>query len=148
MQQRTCCIQYSHTHTHTQPFNSSPDFVWDNQGEPVPEETFTHSHLSWSSIIRYLLPSYITIHGILSVHFTRLTIFSTTSVQVFFGLHFGLASSTSYTIHFFTQSLSSFRSTYPYHRNLFAALPRLCHLILISPSTLYLELWHCTLNLG
>jgi len=21
------------------------DFVWDNLGEPVPEETFTHSHL-------------------------------------------------------------------------------------------------------
>jgi len=23
------------------------DFVWDNPCEPVPEETFTHSHLSW-----------------------------------------------------------------------------------------------------
>jgi len=32
-----------------QPFYGSPDFDWDNQGEPVPEETFTHSHLSWSS---------------------------------------------------------------------------------------------------
>jgi len=27
------------------------DFVRDNLGEPVPEETFTHSHSSWSSII-------------------------------------------------------------------------------------------------
>jgi len=31
------------------------DFVWDNLGEPAPEETFTHSHSSWSSIIPYLL---------------------------------------------------------------------------------------------
>ena len=37
------------------------DFVWDNLGEPVREETFTHSHSSWSSIIpicfRHLLRS-------------------------------------------------------------------------------------------
>jgi len=31
----------------------------------------------------------------------------------------GLAPSTSYSIHFCTQSLSSFRNTCPYHRNLF-----------------------------
>jgi len=31
------------------------DFVQDNPGEPVTEETFTHSHLSWSSIVPYLL---------------------------------------------------------------------------------------------
>jgi len=43
---------YIHTHTHTQPFYGSTDFVWDNLGEPVREETFTHSHLSWSSIVR------------------------------------------------------------------------------------------------
>jgi len=47
---------HAHTDTHTQPFYGSLDFVWDNLGEPVPEETFTHSHLSWSSIIPYLLP--------------------------------------------------------------------------------------------
>ena len=40
---------------HTQPFYGSLDFVRDNPGELVPEETFTHSHLSWSSIIPYLL---------------------------------------------------------------------------------------------
>jgi len=34
-----------HTHTHTLPFYCFMDFVWDNPGEPVPEETFTHSHL-------------------------------------------------------------------------------------------------------
>ena len=36
-------------HTHTQPFYGSVEFVLDNPGEPVPEETLTHSHSSWSS---------------------------------------------------------------------------------------------------
>ena len=44
-------VVQAHTHTHTQPFYSSMDFVRDNLGEPVPEETFTHSHLSWSPIV-------------------------------------------------------------------------------------------------
>jgi len=39
--------------------------------------------------------------------------------QFFFGLPLDLDPSISYSIHFFTQSLSSFRSTCPYHRNLF-----------------------------
>jgi len=45
--------------------------------------------------------------------------FSTVSLQVFFGLLLGLAPFTSYSIHFFTQSLSSFCSTCPFYRNLF-----------------------------
>jgi len=32
--------------TTLQPFYGSLDSVQDNPGEPVPEETFTHSHLS------------------------------------------------------------------------------------------------------
>ena len=56
---------HMHTHTHTQPFYGSLDFVQDNEGEPIPEETFTHSHLSWSSFIPHQLPPSITIHGIL-----------------------------------------------------------------------------------
>jgi len=51
------------------------DFIWDYPGEPVLEEPFTHSHLSWSSIISYLLPPSFTIHGILLVQFTCLTVF-------------------------------------------------------------------------
>jgi len=66
-------------HTHTQPFYGSMDFVRDNPGEPVPEETFTHSHLSWSSIIAYLLHLSTTIHGILPVQSTHLN-----DVTVFF----------------------------------------------------------------
>jgi len=45
--------------------------------------------------------------------------FCTASVQVFFGLPLDLALSTSYSIYFFTQSLSSFHSICPYHCNLF-----------------------------
>ena len=45
--------------------------------------------------------------------------FCTTSFHVLFGLPLGLESSTSYSTHFFTQSVSSFRSTCPYHHNLF-----------------------------
>jgi len=49
-------------------------FVWDYPGEPVPEETLTHPP-SWSSSSLYqLLPS-ITIHSILPVQITCLTIF-------------------------------------------------------------------------
>ena len=51
-------------------FYGSLDFVRDNLDEPVPEETFTHSHLSWSSIIPYLLPPSTTIYAILPVQFT------------------------------------------------------------------------------
>jgi len=60
---------------HTQPFYGSLDFVQDNPGEPVPEETFTKSHLSWSSVVSYLLPPSITIHGILSVQLKCLSVF-------------------------------------------------------------------------
>ena len=43
----------------------------------------------------------------------------TTSFQVLFGLPLGLEPSTSYSMHFFTQSSSSFRSTCPYQYSLF-----------------------------
>jgi len=45
--------------------------------------------------------------------------FCTTSYHVLFGLPLGLEPSTSYSIHFFKQSVSSFRSPCPYHRSLF-----------------------------
>ena len=45
--------------------------------------------------------------------------FCTTSFHVLFGLSLGMEPSTSYSIHFFTQSVSSFRSICPYHRSLF-----------------------------
>jgi len=60
--------------THIQLFNGSLDFVWDNLGELVPEETYTHSHLSRSSITPYLFPTSVTIHGTLSVQCACLTV--------------------------------------------------------------------------
>jgi len=45
--------------------------------------------------------------------------FCTTSLHVLFGLTLVLEPSTRYSMHFFTQSLSSFHNTFPYHRNLF-----------------------------
>jgi len=45
--------------------------------------------------------------------------FCTISLQVFFGLPLGLAPPTWYSVHFFTQSSSSFCNIFPYHRNLF-----------------------------
>jgi len=66
--------------------------------------------------------------------------FFTISLQVFFGIPLVLAPSTSYSIHFFTQSLSSFCNTCPYHCNLFC-----CSTEIMSSnpslSTLYLELY-------
>ena len=68
------CIRDSSEHTTTTTILWP--FVWDYLGEPIPEETFTHSP-SWSSSNRYqLLPS-TTIHRLASslFNFTYLTIF-------------------------------------------------------------------------
>ena len=64
----------AHTHTHTH--NHLTAFVRDNPGRPVPEETLTHSHPTWSLDILYHLAPFTTIHGILFVHFTCFTILS------------------------------------------------------------------------
>jgi len=121
-------------HTHTQPFYSSLDFVRDNPGEPVPEETFAHSHLSWSSIVPCLLHPSNTIHSILRIQFTCLTIFfHNLSPSFLCGLPLVLAPSTSYSIHFFTQSLSSFRNTCPYHRNLHKRFIKILPVCLCQP---------------
>jgi len=85
-------------------------------GELVSEETFTLSHLSWSSIVLYLLPPSTAIHSIHSVQFTCLTVFLHDLSPSPLG-PLGLASSTSYSIHFFIQSLSSFCNTCSYHSN-------------------------------
>jgi len=136
------------------------DSVPDNLGEAVPEETFTNSHLLWSSIIPYLLPSSFTIHGILPVQVTCLTVFfhnisssflwSTTWLVT---LHFIIDTFLYFTFYFFVLHVR-FHNKYissPNHCLLFAAhahiiaacfavVPKLRHLILVSHSTLYLEL--------
>jgi len=108
-------LRITHTHNHFMALWILFGITWVSQHQ---KKTLTHSHLSWSSIVPYLLHPSNMIHVILLVQFTCLS-FSTMSLQVFFGLPPGLASSTSYSIHFFIQLLSSFRSTCPYHCNLF-----------------------------
>jgi len=49
--QANVCVSSTLTHTHTHNHFMAVEFVRDNPGEPVPEETFTHSHLLWSSIV-------------------------------------------------------------------------------------------------
>ena len=122
---------HAHTHAHTQPFYGSLDFVRDNPSEPVPEETFTHSHISWSSIVCYLLPPSITIHGILPVQFTCLTFF-------FHNLSPSFLWSTSWpgTLHFILHTFlhpSSFFATHAHTiATCFAVVPRLCHQIQVQ----------------
>jgi len=99
----------THTQTHTQPFYDSLDYVWENPGDPVSEETY---HGDQSSIICFLHLLWSTPSNLFNL--CAWQSFSTISVQVFFGLPLGLSLSTLYCIHFFTQSLSSFRSTCPY----------------------------------
>jgi len=61
------CIYYCYNHFTT--------LCLGYTGEPLPEEIFTNSHLSWLSIILYQLPPSTAIHSILSVQFMCLTVF-------------------------------------------------------------------------
>jgi len=109
--------------------------VRDYLGRPVPEETLTHSHPSWSSDTLYQL------HLLRSIASSLFSLRSwqsslTTSLQVLFGLPLALGPSASYSMHFFTQSLSSFCSTCTYHRSLFccntsamSSIPKLSQLL-------------------
>jgi len=140
----TPCSQISDTptdNTLTQPFYGSVDFVWDNRGEPVTEETITHSHSSWSSIIPicflHLLQS------MASSLFNQrvLQSFSTISLQVFLlawhpPLHTPYISSSNHYLLFATHAHTI--------ATCFAVVPKLCHLNLVSLSTLYSELYFVT----
>ena len=113
-----------HTQARTHTHNHLTSLVRDNPGMPVTEETLTDSYPTWSSDIVYHLPPVTTIHGILFVQFTCLTILSNnlSPGPIWFSSWswaFNFILSASYSIHFFTQSSSSFRSTCPYQRSLF-----------------------------
>jgi len=113
---------------YTQPFNGPLDY---------PEETFTHSHASWSSDSIYQLIPSTTIHNIL-VQFTCLTV-------LFHNLSPGPLWSSSWygtlyfiLVHFFTESSSSFHNTRPYHCNLFFCSTEIMSSILSLSSAHYL----------
>jgi len=99
------------------PFYSSMDSVRETRTTRVSRYQKKHSptHTSWSSVIPYLLLPSLTIHNIFLFNLCAWQCFSRICLQVFFGLPLGLAPPTSYSI----QSLSSFRSICPYHRNVF-----------------------------
>ena len=101
-------------------------------------ETFTHSHTKSSSVL-YQPPPSAMIHSILPAQTMCFTVSSYNLYSSPLRLNLSLEPSTTYSIHFFTQSLSSFRNTCPYNRSLLVVVSRLCHLFLASLSTLYLE---------
>ena len=108
---------HTHTHIHTQPFNGFWSVIT-RVGQYQKKHSLTHTHPDHrTSLINFLH----LLRSIASSLFSLRTwqSFSTTSVQVLFGLPLGLEPSTSYYMHFFTQSSSSFHSTCPYHRSLF-----------------------------
>ena len=88
-----------------------PPFVQDYPGEPVLEETPTHHpdhhpiFISFFHLPRSIASSLFKLCAWQS--------FCTTSFHVLFGLPLGLEPSTLYSIHLFTLSVSSFRSTCP-----------------------------------
>jgi len=96
-------------------------FVQDYPGEPVPEETLTQSPTHHPDHHPILINFFHLPWSIASSLFKLCAwqSFCTTYVHVLFGLPLGLEPSTSYSTHFFTQSLSCFCNTCPYHRNLF-----------------------------
>ena len=120
------------TTTTTTTTTALQSFVQDYPGEPVPEETLTHPPSLSSSSLYQLLPS-TTICSILPVQITCLAIFlhNLSPCPLWSG---ALQDSTSYSIHFFTQLVSSFCNTCPYHCNLFccsisiiSSIPSLSH---------------------
>ena len=107
----------THTHTHTKPFNG-PLSRTGRVGRYQKKHSPTHTHPDHQTCFINIL------HLLQSIASSLFNLcawqsFSTTSVQVFFGLPVGLGPSTSSSMHFFTQSSSSFHSTCPYHCRLF-----------------------------
>jgi len=95
------------------------------------KETFTNSHLSWSTTILYQLPPSTTIHSILRDRCMCFTVFFTTSPQVLFGppFHTPYISSSKHWFLFTTNAHTI--------ATCFAVVARLCHLFLVSLSLLF-----------
>ena len=107
---------HTHTHNHSMALwilSGTTQVRW-YQKKHSPTHTY-HGHQS--SLICFLHLLRTTASSLFNLRAWQS--FSTISLHVFCGLPLGLAPSTSYSIHFFTQSLYSFCSTCPYHHNLF-----------------------------
>ena len=105
------------SYTHTQQFNG----LWSGTtrvGQYQKKLSPTHTHPDHrTSFINFLHLLRSIASSVFSLRAWQSSL--TTSLQVLFGLPLGLGPSTSYSMHFFTQSSSSFRSTCPYQRSLF-----------------------------
>ena len=108
---------YFEDNTHTQLFNG----LWSGTtwlGRYQKKHSHSHTHPDHrTSFINFF-------HLLRSIAFSLFRVrawqsFSTNSLQVLFGLPPGLGPFTSYSMHFLTQSSSTFCSTCPYHRSLF-----------------------------
>jgi len=121
------------THTHTQPFNglwSGTTRVGRYQKKHSP--TNIHPELSdhrTSFIIFLHLQWSMASSSFIYVLDSPLVQPLSRSSLVLVGLPLGLGPSSSYSIHFFTQSSSSFRSTCHTNAACSAAIPLLCHLM-------------------
>ena len=108
------CCHHTHTHTHSQPYNGILSGTTRYQKKHSP----THTHPDHrTSFIIFLHLQRSTASSLFSLRAWQSS--WTTSLQVLFGLPLGLGPSTSYSMHFFTQSSISFRSTCPYQCSLF-----------------------------
>jgi len=117
-------------------------FCSDNPGEPAPEETFTHTHRGHQlSLIRFIHLIWSLASSVLNLciwqSFSTISKFSLVLLLIWHPpLHTLYISSPSHCLLFATHAHTIATS--------FAVLPRLCHLILVSLSTLYLELLSCS----
>jgi len=111
------------------------------------KKQFTHSHLSHSTVIPYLLPPSTKIHGILPVHFTCLTVFFPQSISKF-SLVYILAWHPQLQTPYISSPKHCLLFTAHAHTttNCFAVVPRLCHLILVSLSNPLLGTLSCSLT--
>jgi len=133
---------HTHTHTHTQPFNdplSWITYVGQYQKKQSPIHTHPDHQTSFVNFL-YLLQCVASLSSFFKLHAWKF--FSSTSLQVLFGLPLGLQPCISYTIHFFTQSLSSFCNACPYHHIAAVLLQYQCYVIIpnLSLSALHLEI--------
>jgi len=117
-----CTHARTHTHTHTHTHTTVLQLSEFSPGQPGWASTRINIHpLTPIMVISHPLSAssiyYDSRHPPCLLYMPD--IFFHNLSQVFFGLPLGLAPSTSYSIHFFIQSLSSFCSTCPYHHNLF-----------------------------
>ena len=130
------CHVWMDTHTHTQPFNG----LWSGTtrvGRYLRKHSPTQTHPDHQTsfiIFLHLQRSMASTLFILRAWQSSCT----TSLQVLFGLPLGLRPWTLYSIHFFTQSSSSFAAHAHTNAACSAAISMLCHLHLVSLSAPYL----------